>query len=164
MTSVRKTERIIWSWSCLNGEGTPISLAMTQAEEFPLGFSPDGRWMLYQSNAPGRSELYAISFPDLQRRQQISAGGSDAALWKGQNEIWYQRPGSTWVSVQWKERSGTLELSDPRPLFRDERLTGLRAPAGSDRLLGMRLIGEVERPETVLVNHWKRLLDVRPSD
>ena len=51
--------------------------------------SPDGRWMVYQSNESGSTEIYVRPFPNLQDgRWQISSGGGTRPVWRG-NEIFY---------------------------------------------------------------------------
>ena len=49
----------------------------TAAHEYNAAFSPDGRWLAYNSDASGRSEVYVRAFPDDGRNWQISnSGGS----------------------------------------------------------------------------------------
>ena len=44
--------------------------------------SPDGRWLVYESNASGATEVYVQPFPDVDEgRWQISSGGGSHALW-----------------------------------------------------------------------------------
>jgi len=36
--------------------------------------SPDGRWMVYQSDESGKNEVYVQAFPDKHGKRQISGG------------------------------------------------------------------------------------------
>ena len=45
-------------------------------------FSPDGRWVAYQSNASGQHDIYVRPFPDVnQGLEQISTDGGIQPLW-----------------------------------------------------------------------------------
>ena len=43
--------------------------------------SPDGRWLVYQSNESTRDEIYVGTFPTLTRKWQISANGGNHPRW-----------------------------------------------------------------------------------
>jgi len=44
--------------------------------------SPDGRWLAYVSNESGRAEVFVRSFPDLERKWQISTAGGLRPHWR----------------------------------------------------------------------------------
>ena len=46
----------------INGEPKPQVLLATRHNEASATFSPDGRWIAYQSNSSGRSEVYVCRF------------------------------------------------------------------------------------------------------
>ena len=43
--------------------GKPFPVVQTKAEEREAEFSPNGKWIAYQSTASGRSEVYIQPFP-----------------------------------------------------------------------------------------------------
>ncbi|MFN0101735.1 MAG: protein kinase domain-containing protein, partial [Bryobacteraceae bacterium] len=49
-------------------------------ESFPA-FSPDGRWLAYQSQESGTAEVYVRPFPGPGGRRQVSTGGGGAPVW-----------------------------------------------------------------------------------
>ena len=49
----------------LFGDRKPTPVAQTAAHETRGRFSPDGRWVAYESNESGRSEIYVQAFPEL---------------------------------------------------------------------------------------------------
>jgi Tol biopolymer transport system component len=51
------------------------------SEAFPE-FSPDGQWLAYVSDESGRAEVYVQSYPDKNKKIQISSGGGSAPCWK----------------------------------------------------------------------------------
>ncbi len=58
-------------------------------------FSPDGRWIAYQSDVSGRPEIYMTDFPEGRSNRQISVSGGEQARWSvdGQ-ELFYLGPDS----------------------------------------------------------------------
>ncbi|MBV8846429.1 MAG: PD40 domain-containing protein [Bryobacterales bacterium] len=47
----------------LTGERRPLSFAQTSSNEANGQFSPDGRWIAYQSDESQRAEVYVARFP-----------------------------------------------------------------------------------------------------
>lgn len=79
--------------------------------------SPDGRFVAYDTDESGRSEVYVISFPEGQGRVQISnAGGTNAKWSRGGREIVYTAFDGKVTSVEIDTKSG-LRVGTPRPLF-----------------------------------------------
>jgi hypothetical protein len=54
--------------------------------------SPDGRWLVYESNESGKVEVYVTEFPGPGGKWQISTDGGRAALWSPDGrEIFYRK-------------------------------------------------------------------------
>ena len=67
-------------WVLPQDTRVPFVFLKTEANELWGQFSPDGRWMAYQSNETGRYEIYVRPFParrradsDLDGRRRLSA-------------------------------------------------------------------------------------------
>jgi Tol biopolymer transport system component len=58
----RELDWDIWAMP-LDGDRKPVPVVRTRFEERDAQFSPDGRWIAYQSNESGRFEIYAQPFP-----------------------------------------------------------------------------------------------------
>jgi len=65
----------------VSGEGDPIRITDTPFHEWPATFSPDGRWVAYDSPESGRREIYVVAFPGLEGRWQVSAEGGRFPRW-----------------------------------------------------------------------------------
>ncbi|MDP3718719.1 MAG: protein kinase [Acidobacteriota bacterium] len=54
-------------------------------------FSPDGRWLAYQTNESGQSEIYVRPFPQIESgRWQVSISGGQQAMWsRNGRELFY---------------------------------------------------------------------------
>ena len=59
-------------------------------------FSPDGRWMSYNSNESERNEVYVRPYPDVEaERWQISTSGGSGAKWSPDGQALFYRSGRT---------------------------------------------------------------------
>ncbi len=97
----------------------PEGLRKSRLNEIASPLSPDGRWLPYSSEESGRWEVYVTSFPAAGRKWQISAGGGAYAYWSADGrEIIYHDLGGTLHAVAVTARGETLEVGEPKPLFR----------------------------------------------
>jgi len=56
-------------------------------------FSPDGRWLAYQSDESGNNEVYVRPFPGPGGKWQISTGGGESPKWsRNGKEFFYVTP------------------------------------------------------------------------
>ena len=99
------------------GGGELRPYLVTPFDELNGVVSPDGKWMLYQSNESGTQQTYVQSFPTPGSRQQVTKTGSFFALWsRKSNEIFVLRPDLTLVSVP-VQMGQDLRIGSPRELF-----------------------------------------------
>jgi serine/threonine-protein kinase len=61
--------------------GKPEPFLSTPAREIRPAFSPDGRWIAYQSDESGRYEVSVRPFPGPGGKRQVSAGGGANPIW-----------------------------------------------------------------------------------
>ena len=66
------TGRDLWALDMTSPDRTPRVVANTPAEEVLAQFSPDGRWVAYQTNESGRFEVVVQPFPDAGGKWQVS--------------------------------------------------------------------------------------------
>jgi Tol biopolymer transport system component len=84
------TGRDIWILSLEEG-GEPWPFLETQFNENHAVFSPDGRWLAYDSDESGRWEVYVQSFPDPRGKLHISTDGGSHPIWApNRREIFYR--------------------------------------------------------------------------
>jgi Tol biopolymer transport system component len=66
----------------VEGERKQRVLLAAKFDEGRPALSPDGRWLAYQSNESGRSEIYVRPFPNLEGgKWQLSEGGGEEPRW-----------------------------------------------------------------------------------
>jgi hypothetical protein len=80
---------------------TATMLLHSPASEVNGEVSPDGRWLAYESDESGRSEIYMRPFPQVERaRHQVSTGGGTRPLWsRTGRELFYWAPPDTLMTV-----------------------------------------------------------------
>jgi Tol biopolymer transport system component len=133
-------------------------------------FSPDGRWVSYQSGESGRAEVYVVPYPGPGGKWQISVGGGFAPRWNPNGrELLYQSTGTTIMSVT-VDGSGTAFLaSTPQKLFetrlRNENYRGYGVGSAYDispdgqRILANLMTNAPTAPDAVtVVTNWTSLL------
>jgi eukaryotic-like serine/threonine-protein kinase len=81
--------------------------------------SPDGRWLVYESNDSGRFEIYVRPFPDVNSgRWQVSNNGGSRALWaRNGQELFFVAPDGRSLMRVAVERGTTWNASSPRKLL-----------------------------------------------
>jgi Tol biopolymer transport system component len=74
----------------LDGDRTPVAVVSTPFIERDAQFSPDGRWIAYQSNESGRYEVYVQVLAGSGPRERISVDGGVQVRWRGDGrELFY---------------------------------------------------------------------------
>ena len=65
----------------LQGDRKPVRYLRSPFNENNAAISPDGRWLAYDSDETGRSEIYVSSFPEPGERYRVSTSGGTNARW-----------------------------------------------------------------------------------
>ncbi|MCI0411846.1 serine/threonine-protein kinase [bacterium] len=101
----------------LSGERKPLKLIETPSADFLPIFSPDGKWVSFQSDASGQVQVYVTPFPDANRQLQISTEGGTFARWRmdGKELIYVNREKVMSVEVLDGSRFGHPKLLFERP-------------------------------------------------
>jgi serine/threonine protein kinase len=92
-------------------------LVKTVAYEGGARLSADDRWLVYVSNESGRNEVYVRSFPEAERRRQVSNDGGSQPAWNPNSREIFYRIGDRMMSVNFTAVGNDLQLSAPRQLF-----------------------------------------------
>jgi Tol biopolymer transport system component len=145
----------------MQGERKPVPLPQPTGDaEYPR-FSPDTRWIAYRSNESGQNEIYMIPSQSADGKWQVSVGGGDWPVWRGDGkELYYIAPDDRLMAVP--VRGGaTFAFGAPQPLFQTNVLKGLggRYDASPDGQRFLFLVGKQEDPEPLtLVVNWVSVL------
>ncbi|MBI4469562.1 MAG: serine/threonine-protein kinase [Acidobacteria bacterium] len=138
----------------------PFPFVQTEFVERFGQFSPDGRWIAYDSNESGRFEVYVAPFPGPGGKRRISLSGGEVPRWRGDGkEIFYEAQVAgqdTLMAAELNGAGGTMEVCVGRPLF-NFRWGGSGpydvTPDGQRFLVNMR-VGLKTPPPITLVQNW----------
>jgi Tol biopolymer transport system component len=152
----------------LQGDRKPVRYLRTSFNEEFAAVSPDSRWLAYNSDETGTSEIYVQSFPHAGEKQRISTSGGTSALWsKDGRELIYWTMGpvySSWGAVYSVDvqTTPTFKAGTPRLLFTPRGdLMGLTATSDLKRFLAaIPVEGASPASITVMLN-WQAALEGR---
>jgi Tol biopolymer transport system component len=101
----------------LDTPSKPFRWLATPSREFMPKFSPDGHWVVYQSNESGRFEIYAAPFPGPGERRRISTGGGQYPRWRpDEKEIFYAGIDGMLRAAQVSVKHAAIEVGEVRSL------------------------------------------------
>jgi serine/threonine-protein kinase len=103
--------------------GRPTVFVATPFIEENAAFSPDGKWLAYDSNESGREEIYVRPFPGPGGKWQISTGGGEYPTWsRNGKDLFYRSPEQKIMVAAYTTLPDTFRADKPR-LWSEEQLT-----------------------------------------
>jgi Tol biopolymer transport system component len=162
--AVRAKETAFDIWMVpTSGEPKPVPFLKTPFVELWPAFSPDGRFVAYQSNESGRAEVYIQNFPGPGGKWQISTAGGAEAHWRADGkELYYRAPDQKLMAVE-IQTAGGFSAGVPQALFAGRFDTGTARnryfpTADGKRFLTVAPLGrEAMTPTTVVLNWFAEL-------
>ena len=160
-----KTGNDIWALP-RDGDRKPFPVVQTNFEERDEQFSPDGKWIAYQSNESGRFEIYIQPFPGPGGQAQVSTNGGAQVRWRrdGKELFYIALDGRLMaVPIRLASNTQTIEAGSPIPLFATRVGGALSFPSkqqydvssdGQRFLMNTVTDEEAAAPITVILN-WK---------
>lgn len=163
----QKTGYDLWALPMV-GERKPVLVLQTQFNEMAATFSPDGKWIAYQSDASGVQEVYVSAFPPAGGQWQISKGGGLRPKWRADGkEIYFVGPQlDRMFAAGVRMEGGAVQADAPRELFKTEVVTAFNpwdVTADGQRFLIVQPAGGSlggPSPVTVVTN-WQAGLQLR---
>ena len=130
-------------------------------------FSPDGRWVAYQSGGTGRNEVYVLSTGAEDVTKIVSTDGGSSPRWRADGRELFYMNGDAIFSIPVQPGS-EQEFGSPQKLFSQRLLGGVPSPAPGGRyfdvapdgqrfLLVLRKEPSNQSPVSVIVN-WPSML------
>jgi serine/threonine protein kinase/Tol biopolymer transport system component len=145
----------------LSGDRKPFPFLNTPFSEFLALFSPDGKWVVYQSNETGRMEIYLTPFPDRTVKIPVSTGGGSFPRWRGDGkELFYLSADGKMMSVEIRTTGATYGIGEVKELF-DARVRGAwpyDVTADGQRFLVNALAEDLEVAPISVIANWTSLM------
>ena len=102
----------------LGRDTSPVPVIVTPFDEEAIALSPDGKWIAYQSDETGKTEVFIRSFPNTDSvKRPVSNGDGAAPLWsRNGRELFYLSGGKNMMSAR-VSGGASLTVSPPAVLF-----------------------------------------------
>ncbi len=144
----------------LSGDRKPFAFVATPFSEGDAVFSPDGRWLAYESNESGKPEIYVTPFPQAGGKWQVSQGGGVTPSWRDDGRgLYYKTPDGKLMEASVASKGSALEVGTPTEFSKTQLSdTGptfwtYAVPPKGDSVLVLRAERTAPVPLT-LVTHW----------
>jgi len=146
----------------MQGNKTPFPVAQGPSDERDGQFSPDGKWVAYDSDEGGRPAIYIQPFPERGERQPVSTAGGSQPRWRSDGrELFYIAPDGKLMAVPMGPAAGPSGVGKPVPLFKT-RLSPFSAISRQQYAVtkdGQRFLmiasDDVPTPPITLILNWK---------
>jgi len=155
----------VWAMP-LDGDRKPFAVVRTEFNESQAQFSPDGRWIAYQSDKTGRPEIYIHPFPGTGDEVRASIEGGTQPRWNPSSpELFYIGADDRLMAVPIRVASdgGKIEPGAPLALFRTDvgstaslayRQQYVVSPDGRSFIMNSAVTEGSASPITVILN-WR---------
>ena len=148
-----KTARDVMAVSFTGKDRQPIPVAQTPAAERFGRFSPDGKWVAYESDETGRDDVFVRPFPGPGPAVRVSTGGGSGPFWRKDGKELYYRLGDQLIAVSIKlSANGGLALGIPVPLFKVNGSAVVQT--NGQRFLFAMTLNDVSTPPITVIVNW----------
>lgn len=106
----------------VDGSRPPRAWLATPFNEAEARFSPDGKWVAYESNESGRVEVFVRSFDPPGSRRQISPHGGSAPQWSADGKELFFVSADHYLMTAAIRSGAEFHADAPRSLFELRRL------------------------------------------
>jgi Tol biopolymer transport system component len=164
----QKTGGDLWALP-LDGDKKPFPVLQTAFDEWDAEFSPDGRWIAYESNQSGRLEIFVRPFPQSSGQWQVSTAGGTQPRWRADGkELYYMARDGRLMATPIAPTSDGQALTPGTPvaLFAPSLASGTNVTVGTytgrpqyavgrdGRFLVNVAVDAAETPPVAIVLNW----------
>jgi len=151
------TREDIWTVP-LEGDRKPRPFLREPFSETRPSFSPDGRWLAYESDESGRSEIYVRPYPGPGGKWQISNDGGSSPVWaRNGNELFYSNADGK-LRVVKVTLGASFTATKPQPLDQivasDARWSNYDVSPDGERFVVVSEVPEAPKTQINLVLNW----------
>ena len=141
-------------------DSTSVPIVVTPFWNAAFSLSPNGRWLVYQSDESGRDEIFVRPFPGPGGNSKISLEGGTSPIWAHNGrEIFYVSGDGSWVVAEVRTDPdvavGTRVLLGSAQRFAMSRVIQRFDVAPNDeRLLVLRTVAGITVTQDVIVQNF----------
>ncbi len=151
-----KTKTDVWVLP-MSGDRKPTPFLQTEYAESDGRFSPDMRWITYQSDESGKNEIYVRPFPGADAKWQVSTNGGTLPSWHRDGKEILFLSGSRIMSVEVSGRGSTFQIGKAREYFDPSLIGGIAIQdisGNGERVLLQISSGQQAAVPLTLVMNW----------
>jgi Tol biopolymer transport system component len=161
------TDRFADIWAMpMGGDRKPFPVVQTAYREQNGQFSPDGKWIAYESNESGQFEVYVQPFPGPGDKWRVSTTGGAQVRWRRDGkEIFYIGLDTRLMAVpiQLDSDRQAVDAGTPVPLFTTRVGPAVQGPINTQYIVspdGQRFLmntvaGKAATPPITVILNWK---------
>ena len=142
----------IWTMP-LESDARPEAFLDDRFDRGDFQFSPDGKWVAYESNETGRYEIYVVPYPDAGAKTQVSTDGGTRPRWNRNGRELFFRAGAAMMAID-VESGAAFRARTARRLFEKVSSSYDVAPDGRRFLMLKPSAADSDPPELHVILNW----------
>lgn len=153
----------VW-YRLVEGDSVTKPLIKTEFTEENSMFSPDGRWVSYNSDESSRNEVYVTPFPSADGKIQVSTGGGRNAIWDRNGTAIYYISDQGVVATQISAAKGIFSVGESKLMFRNPSQAGLRLhgiTSDGKKILVSHLATTRNSVPLTVVTDWRKTVEMK---
>jgi Tol biopolymer transport system component len=132
----------LWMYSIQDRKSTPFG-DIKSVLPIDAAFSPDGRWVAYQSGQPGNNAVYVQPFPSTGSKYQVSKGNAHHPAWSRDGKELVFNPATALPLVVRVTATPSFQVTEPVQLPTKANESGPASIRNYDIMSDGRVIGVV---------------------
>ncbi len=151
----------VWALPMAGGDRTRVAVANSRFQERDAQFSPDGRFVAYDTNESGQPEVVVQTFPTATGKWQVSTGGGRHPRWSTDGkELYFLDPSGALMAARIALTGASVDVAAPVVLFRTRIITGF-APrpwyvvSRDGKFLTLQSVEDATSAPITLILNWK---------
>lgn len=144
----------------VDGDKKITPFLQTDADEVAARFSPNMKWVAYQSEESGKDEIYVRPFPSGTGKWQVSSNGGQAPFWSSDGkELYYSKPDGAICVAEANITGASFAVGTAKVLFTpavSENSICCDGTKDGRRFILSSLTGSIVSPPLTLVTEWDK--------
>jgi len=141
-----------WKIAAIPVAGGTSREILNLATGFGCDFSPDGRWIAYDSNDSGTRETFVVPFNGSGRKWQVSSRGGFRPRWVGTHLYYYNE--RSMLRTEIMEHDSTITLGSEEALFDIRDLQDYDITSDEKKILLLQTLDEANKAPLSMVMNW----------